>query len=74
MVERRETHMLVHHSIDRLPEGYRTVLLLRDIEGMSTQEVATLVDKSPAAVRIILHRARAALKKLLEPMFDEARQ
>ena len=72
MVERREVRVLVRHSIDRLPEGYRTVLLLRDIEGLSTAEAAALLDKSPAAVKIMLHRARAALKKLLEPMFDEA--
>ena len=70
MVERRETRMLVRHSIDRLPESYRTVLLLRDIEGVSTREAATLLGKSPAAVKIMLHRARAALKKLLEPMFE----
>lgn len=55
-------------KIRALPESYRIVLMLRDIEELDTREVADLLDLSEAAVKVRLHRARAALKKLLEPV------
>lgn len=55
-------------KIRALPEAYRIVLMLRDIEELDTREVADLLDLSEAAVKVRLHRARAALKKLLEPV------
>ena len=58
----------VHEAIDVLPDAYRTVLQLRDIEGYNTGEVAELLEISDANVKVRLHRARAALKKLLEPI------
>ena len=69
MLEGREARALVRRSIDQLPDSYRTVLLLRDIEELDTQDVADLLDVSPGTVKTRLHRARAALKKLLEPLF-----
>ncbi|MCP4319119.1 MAG: sigma-70 family RNA polymerase sigma factor [Hyphomicrobiales bacterium] len=51
-----------------MPDNYRIVLVLRDIEEMTTQEVAELLDISEANVKVRLHRARAALKRLLEPL------
>jgi RNA polymerase sigma-70 factor (ECF subfamily) len=59
----------VQQSIDALPDQYRIVLLLRDIEGYATDEVATLLETSTGSVKTRLHRARAALKKKLEPLF-----
>ena len=70
LVERQQVRDLVHESIDRLPDAYRTVLLLRDIEGYDTAEVAALLDASPEAIKTRLHRARSALKKLLEPVYS----
>lgn len=58
----------IHKKINQLPDAYRIILLLRDIEGYDTDEVAKLLDISEANVKIRLHRARAALKKLLEPL------
>ncbi|WP_419910189.1 sigma-70 family RNA polymerase sigma factor [Hoeflea sp.] len=58
----------VNGKIDLLPDNYRIILVLRDIEEMTTQEVAQLLDISEANVKVRLHRARAALKQLLEPM------
>jgi RNA polymerase sigma-70 factor, ECF subfamily len=58
----------VRSQIDRLPETYRTVLLLRDIEEMSTEEVADALGISPNAVKVRLHRARQALRTLLDPI------
>jgi len=59
---------LVNSKIFTLPEQYRNVLLLRDIEGYDTSEVADLLDISDSNVKVRLHRARSALKKLLEPL------
>ena len=51
-----------------IPESYRIVLQLRDIEGYDTLEVAELLDISESNVKVRLHRARSALKKMLEPL------
>lgn len=59
---------LVLSKIDELPENYRNVLLLRDIEEMTTSEAAEALDLSEANVKVRLHRARSALKRLLEPL------
>ena len=69
MLERQEVRALVRSCIDRLPEGYRIVLLLRDIEDVSTEETARLLDLTPNAVKVRLHRARQALRTLLDPHF-----
>jgi RNA polymerase sigma-70 factor, ECF subfamily len=59
----------VRRGIDALPEPYRTVLLLRDIEGYDTREVAEMLTDTEGNVKVRLHRARAALKKSLEPLY-----
>ncbi len=66
--ERAHLRELIHGKIAALPEDYRLVLMLRDIEELSTREVAEALGLSEANVRVRLHRARSALKKLLEPM------
>ena len=58
----------VRKAVDALPDSYRIVLQLRDIEGYDTNEVAELLEISAANVKVRLHRARAAIKKLLEPV------
>lgn len=58
----------VYNAIGELPDAYRLVLQLRDIEGYDTAEVAELLELTPTNVKVRLHRARAALKKLLEPV------
>jgi len=57
---------LVHASIARLPATSRAVVTLRDVEGLSTQEVATLLGLSEANVRVILHRGRARVREIVE--------
>lgn len=66
-VQSRETREIVRQRIEELPESYRTVLLLRDIEELSTEETAARLDLSVSAVKTRLHRARQALKTLLDP-------
>ena len=60
-----ETRAQVRACIDRLPDNYRTVLLLRDIEERSTQDVADALSMTATAVKVRLHRARQALSTLL---------
>ena len=69
VLQRRELCDLVRSSIDRLPDDYRTVLLLRDIEELDTEETARLLGLNPGAVKTRLHRARQALRVLLDPHF-----
>lgn len=66
----KQTTAIVRETIAELPASYRVVLQLRDIEEMSTAEVAEVLGISETNVKVRLHRARSALKKLLEPMFD----
>ena len=68
-LERAELRRLVRVQIDRLPEGYRSVLVLRDIEELDTRTVAGMLELSENAVKIRLHRARQALRTLLDPHF-----
>jgi RNA polymerase sigma-70 factor (ECF subfamily) len=71
-VARKERAAVVRRAIDRLPDSYRSVLLLRDIEELSTDETARALDLTPNAVKIRLHRARLALRALIAPHFQGA--
>jgi RNA polymerase sigma-70 factor (ECF subfamily) len=66
-VAQRELRELLLEKIHELPEGHRTVLLLRDIEELDTEETAKALELTPGAVKTRLHRARLALRGLLEP-------
>jgi RNA polymerase sigma-70 factor, ECF subfamily len=61
-----QTRVQVRRCIDQLPEMYRIVLIMRDIEEFDTEEVADLLVLTPGTVKVRLHRARQALKALLE--------
>lgn len=69
LLERREVREFVRDCIGQLPESYRTVLLLRDIEELDTAEVARILGVSANVVKVRLHRARQALRTLLDPRF-----
>jgi RNA polymerase sigma-70 factor (ECF subfamily) len=71
MVESRETREFVRESIDRLPDMYRVVLLLRDIEELDTAEAAAVLGVTEGVVKVRLHRARHALRRLLAVRFGE---
>lgn len=70
-IERTEVRSLVRSMIDQLPDQYRDVLLLRDVENLDTEEAAEVLGISPNAVKTRLHRARQALRTLLDPHFSE---
>ena len=63
------THELVRKCIDQLPDSYRIVLIMRDIEEIGTEETAQLLGVSIGVVKTRLHRARQALRTLLDPHF-----
>lgn len=67
LIERMQLRRLVRASIDRLPATYREVLLLRDIEELSNEETAKRLGVTPNAAKIRLHRARQALRAMLDP-------
>jgi len=65
-LQREELRAQVQAAIGRLPENYRIALVLRDIEGLENAEIAATLDISVNAAKIRVHRARQALKALLE--------
>jgi RNA polymerase sigma-70 factor (ECF subfamily) len=71
ILQQQEMREVVRGCINRLPETYRIVLLMRDIEGLSTEETAQMLDTTIGVVKTRLHRARQALRSLLDPYFRE---
>src|SRR5688572_22511196 len=65
LLEREDVRRLVRQCIARLPDNYRDVLMMRDIEEQSTEDVARHLALTPNAVKVRLHRARQALSTLL---------
>ena len=70
---RAEMSEVLHKAIAELPENYRSVLLLRDVEELSTEEAANILDVSTDVVKTRLHRARLAMRKTLEQYLQTAR-
>jgi RNA polymerase sigma-70 factor (ECF subfamily) len=66
-VQTAEIKEQVLHAIDQLPDLYREILLLRDIEELSTEETAQQLEITEGAVKTRLHRARMALRESLDP-------
>jgi RNA polymerase sigma-70 factor (ECF subfamily) len=73
IASRHETRQLVAEALDQLAEKYRLVFLLRDVEGLSTQEAADALGITPENVKVRLLRARLMLRERLTRVFgDEA--
>jgi len=62
---RRELNHELETAMQELPENYRSVVLLRDVEGLTTAEAAEVLDLSVDVVKQRLHRGRLALRKRL---------
>ena len=69
----RLTAQAVSRAIAALPAHHRTVVLLRDVEGLSYGEMAQALGCSLAAVKVRLHRARQVLRQALRPLLEEER-
>jgi RNA polymerase sigma-70 factor (ECF subfamily) len=63
---RGELAASLKEAIAELPPHYRMVLIMRDMEGLSTREVGEALDLEPSAVKMRLHRARLAVRQRLE--------
>lgn len=72
VIEREELRASVRETIEKLPDAYRIVLHLRDIEELSTAETAEILGTTKNVVKIRLHRARQALRTLLDPHMRSA--
>ena len=70
VLERKETAAMVRQAIAMLPDQYREVLVLRDIEEKDTAETADILDTTSNVVKVRLHRARQALRTLLDREFN----
>jgi RNA polymerase sigma-70 factor (ECF subfamily) len=73
LLQRKEAREAVRAGIEKLPETYRNVLILRDIEELDTAEVAEMLHITTGAVKTRLHRARQALHELIDPILREER-
>jgi RNA polymerase sigma-70 factor (ECF subfamily) len=71
LLDRDRVRGLVQGGIDQLPDSYREVILLRDIEELDTAEAAEMLGISSNAVKTRLHRARQALRETLDPALRE---
>ncbi len=67
----QETRAYLQDAIDALPPGQRTVIALRDIEGLAAGEVCELLGITDANQRVLLHRARSRVRRALEQRFEE---
>jgi RNA polymerase sigma-70 factor (ECF subfamily) len=72
-LEKETMRVMLRRCMDRLPDSHRTVILLRDFEDLSTEETADVLGVRAVAVKVRLHRARQALKALLQKeLMDDA--
>jgi RNA polymerase sigma-70 factor (ECF subfamily) len=69
-LQRQELGALLRKAVEALPEIYRNVVLLRDIEEMDVRESAAALGITEGAVKVRLHRARALLQRSLAPQLE----
>jgi len=67
-----EQHQLLHRAVLQIPPALRMVLVLHDMEELSTEQVAQILDLQPGTVRVRLHRARLAVRKQMSLILDGA--
>ncbi len=73
-VDMAELRAVMEEAIRTLPESLRVAFVLRDIEGLSTQEAAEVLGISPGALKVRLHRARLLLRERLAEYFASAQE
>jgi RNA polymerase sigma-70 factor (ECF subfamily) len=71
-LERKEVRQMLQKAITRLPEKYREVFLLRDVEELNVVETAAALSITVGNVKVRLHRARMMLQKQLTPLLRNA--
>lgn len=73
-LEQREAAADVYSALDRLPEKYRSVVILFEIEGLSGEEIASLTDTRLATIWVHLHRGRQKLKEHYQELVEKRGQ
>ncbi len=58
--------MLIEQAIDALPPVQRQVIALRDLDGVDSKEVCNILDVTETNQRVLLHRARSRVRKMIE--------
>lgn len=71
IAQNRELRSVLKQAIEKLPDQYRAVFILRDIDGMSNQEVSQILELSIPAVKSRLHRSRLMLRKRLRRYYED---
>lgn len=69
-IEIEETKGIIEQALAKVPESYRAVLILKDIDGLKYEEIAEILDIPIGTVRSRLHRARSEMRDRLKPYFD----
>lgn len=69
LAELEQRKRIVHDAISKLPPDHRAIIVLRDIEELSTAEAAAVLDIKEGTARVRLHRARQALRSVLDAYF-----
>jgi RNA polymerase sigma-70 factor (ECF subfamily) len=72
--DQQEIRQKLEDTIQSLPETLRVVFLLRDVEELSTLDTANILEITPGAVKVRLHRARLLLRDTLSSIFEGAEQ
>lgn len=72
LLSRREVAGVLTVSLEALPPKYRAVVTMRDVEELSPEEVCNILEISESNQRVLLHRARARLRQVLEQIFRGA--
>ena len=68
---RHELQEVLQQAVDKLPDEYRTIFVLRDVDGLSNEEVGEILKLSIPAVKSRLHRSRLMLRKRLEKFHED---
>ena len=66
----QETYVRIEAAIETLPPNQRTVIILRDVEGWTPEEIRSVLGVSEGNQRVLLHRARSKVRRALEQYLD----
>ncbi|ARM92565.1 RNA polymerase sigma factor protein (plasmid) [Rhizobium sp. CIAT894] len=73
-LSRSQARQLLEHAVDELPDEFRAIFVLRDVEGMSTEEAASYLRIRPETAKTRLHRARKMMRQSIEKRLSGAFQ
>jgi RNA polymerase sigma-70 factor (ECF subfamily) len=71
-LEKKEIGQIVREAVGKLPEKFRTPLVLRDIQDLTYEEIGGILDLPEGTVKSRINRARLRVKEMLSPMFERA--